>query len=140
MLITVSIRAHRCSLSWATCIQSTTSHTLSLRYILILSFNLRPALPNGPFSSGFQIRILYAFFISPMRATFPAHAIFLVFIIMIIFGEAYKLWSSSLCSLLQSPTTSCLLGPNISPCSMFSCKLICILPPVGDFKFHTLEK
>jgi hypothetical protein len=30
-----------------------------------------------------------------------------------IFVEAYKLWSSSLCSLLQPPATSSLLAPNI---------------------------
>jgi hypothetical protein len=34
--------------------------------------------------------------------------------------EAYKLWSSSLCSLLHPPTTSSLLGPNILLSTMFS--------------------
>jgi hypothetical protein len=29
------------------------------------------------------------------------------------FGEEDKLWSSSLCSFLQSPATSSLFGPNI---------------------------
>jgi len=42
-----------------------------------------------------------------------AHFIFLVLIIPTVFGEAYNLWSSSLCSLLQSPATSCLSGTNI---------------------------
>jgi hypothetical protein len=31
-----------------------------------------------------------------------------------------KLWSSSLCSLLQSPAPSSLLGPNILPSTLFS--------------------
>jgi hypothetical protein len=40
-------------------------------------------------------------------------------IILTICGEVYKLWSSSLCSLLQPPTTS-LLGPNILLSNLFS--------------------
>jgi hypothetical protein len=35
-------------------------------------------------------------------------------------GEEYKLWSSSLCSFLQSPVTSSLFGSNILPSTLFS--------------------
>jgi hypothetical protein len=48
-----------------------------------------------------------------MRATSPAHLIYLDLITLIIFIEAYILCSSPLCSLLQPYTTSSLLVPNI---------------------------
>jgi hypothetical protein len=78
--------------------------TYSLRSILILSYHLHLGLPT---------EMLYAFFISPMCTTCPIALILFDLVTVIIFGEAYNLWSSSLCHLLQPPANSSLVGPYI---------------------------
>jgi len=78
----------------------TPSYPISLRSILILVFHLRLSLPNCLFPSGSPTKILYSFLISPMLATCPAQLILLDLIIIMIFSQAYNLWSSSLCSFL----------------------------------------
>ena len=50
---------------------------------------------------------------SPIRATCPAQLILLDFISRTILGEVYKPFTSLFCSLIHSPVTSTLLGPNI---------------------------
>jgi hypothetical protein len=100
--------------------QSTPSHPLSLRSILILSTHLCLGLPSGLLPSGFHTNILYAFLFSPIRATCHAHLIILDLIILIILEEEYKLWSFSLCTFLQPPVTSSLFGPNILLNTLFS--------------------
>jgi hypothetical protein len=57
------------SLSWARCTQSTPSHPLSPRSILILSYHLRLSLPNCVSPSCFPTKILYAFLISLIHPT-----------------------------------------------------------------------
>jgi hypothetical protein len=51
--------------------QSTPSHPISLRYILILSTHLRLGLPSGLLPYGFPTNILYAFLFSPHVCYMP---------------------------------------------------------------------
>jgi hypothetical protein len=111
--------AHHFSLSWARLIQSIPPHPTSWIYILILSSHLRLGLPNR-LLSGFPTKTLHTHFPFPIRATCPAHLILLYFIIRTILGEQYRSLSSSVCSFLQSPVNSSLLGPNILLNNLFS--------------------
>jgi hypothetical protein len=74
---------------------------------------LRPA----PFR--FTGHNFYAFLMYHMTVTCPAHLILHDLITVTIFGGAYKLWSFSLCSLLQSHAISSLLGTNIPLSTLF---------------------
>jgi len=79
-----------------------------------IQFNIvSPSPPNSSMRSlpfRFSHQILYAFLISPMSSRFPAHFIPMDLITLIIFGEAHKIRSSSLCILLHSTAPSSLLG------------------------------
>jgi hypothetical protein len=70
-------RALHLFLSLARPFQSALPHPTSPRSILILSTHLSIGLPSGLFPYGFATNNLYAFFFSPIRATWPAHLILL---------------------------------------------------------------
>jgi len=59
-------------------------------YYVTSASHLRLGLPSGLVPSGFRAEILYAFLITPTRATYLANLIFLDIIILIMFSEAYK--------------------------------------------------
>jgi len=70
--------------------------------ILIYIYMLRSFL-RGHVVSCFPVKILFLFFFSSIRATFPAHLTLLVVITPVIFVEGEKLRSSSLCRRLHYP-------------------------------------
>jgi hypothetical protein len=72
-----------------------------------------------------------------MRAICPNHPILLDWITLIISGEECNLQSPSLCSALQAPATSTLLGPNILLSTLFSDTLnLCSSHSVTDQVTH----
>jgi hypothetical protein len=112
----------------------TFSHLVSLRSNLISSSHLRLGLLSGlPLSYSDQNFVC----ISPMRATCPAYHI-VIDLITLIFGQAYKLWNSSLCSVLKLPGTSSLWGPDILLSTLFLNTLnLCSSLSVTEFHTHT---
>jgi hypothetical protein len=77
------------------------SHPIFLWYILILSSHQHLGLPSGLFHSGFPPKTLYGLIFSPLHVTCPVALVPLDLIILIILGDKYKLWSSSLCCFLH---------------------------------------
>jgi hypothetical protein len=103
----------------------------------MLSSHLCLSLHSGLLPSGLPTKMLYAPLTSPMRATYPAHLILLALITLTILGEDYKPCSSSLCSFLQPPVTSSLLGQNIILSTLFSYTLnLCSSLKVRDKVSH----
>ena len=84
-----------------------------LKIHLNITFPPTPGSPKWSLSPRFSYQNpLYASPL-PIRATCPAHLILSSFITRTILGEEYRSLSSSLCSFLNYPVTSSLLGPNI---------------------------
>ena len=138
--ITALTSVRHLSLSWANPIQSTFPHHTSWRSILILSTHLRLGLPSG---LGFphQDPIHPPLLTYTRHMTNPSHSS-RFYHPHNIQGEQYKSFSSSLCSLLHSPVTSSLLGPNILLNTMFCSQTpsASFPPSMSATKFHTHTK
>jgi hypothetical protein len=102
------------------CIQSTVSHPISRRSILILSSYLRLGLPNSIFPSGFNTKIVYVFLPSPHACYIPRPSHRISFDHRNAFSEEYKVWSSLVNNFLHLIVTSSVLGPNILLSTLFS--------------------
>jgi hypothetical protein len=101
-------------LSWTRCIQSTPSHPMSLRPILILSSYLCLGLLCGLFPSGFPTTILYAFLSShACYIHHPSHPLF---------DHPNNIWWSVqvMKLLIMQSSLASLLGPNIPLRTLFS--------------------
>jgi hypothetical protein len=73
-----------------------------------------PRTSNWSLPSSFASSILYTFLIIPIYATCHTHPTLLDMIILIIFGEQYKLWGSS----LLLPDVLCLMQDEIIFCNI----------------------
>jgi hypothetical protein len=91
---------HR-SLSWATWIQSTSSHPIYLRSILILSSHPRPGMAKWPFRLSNQNSACISHMSHAYYMPRSCHSPW--FITLLISDEEYRLWSSTFCKLLQPP-------------------------------------
>ena len=114
------------------CIPST-----SWRFTLILSSHKCLGFQSGLLPSGFPTKALYAPLFFPFRATCPTPLILHYLMTWIISGDKHRSRSSSLCSLLHSPVTLSLLGPNMFLSTLLSSSLsLCSSLNDGDQVSH----
>jgi hypothetical protein len=92
---------------------STSSHHTSLRYVLILSHNIRFTISSAFFCEVFRLNISDIHLLIRITCPNTLQSPQFNHPINICWGEGCKLWISSLRNFLHPPITSCLLRPNV---------------------------
>jgi len=98
-------------------------HTFSTYFIKVHSNIIFPStlrFSNWSLSLRFSSQNFVCISHIPMWDTCTTHFYVFELITLTIFGEAYKLWSSSLCPLLHSHYHYVPLGPNTAPSNLLS--------------------
>ena len=125
--------------------QTNPIHTLT-SYFFQIYFNILSSMPMSskwPLSAGFPTITLYAFLCFPIHATSPNPCILLhlVVLLILVFGQKYRSWSSSLCNFLHLPITCTLLCRNILLSILFSnTPALCSSHNMIDQVSHTYKK
>jgi hypothetical protein len=118
-------------------IQSMPPHPTSWRSVLILSSHICMGFPSSLFPSGFPAKAVYSPPLSPHACYMPSPSHSSRNVTQTILGKEYRSLSSTLCSILQPPITSTLLGPNIHLSTLFSNTLAYIPPSMWMTKSDT---
>jgi hypothetical protein len=87
------------------------THPLNISPLFII-VSYRPGSCYWSLSVRFRFKNFYVFIFCLIPPTSSLNLVLLQFIILILFGEEYELWSSSLCRFLQTSAACYFLGPN----------------------------
>jgi hypothetical protein len=88
------------------------SHPTNSPRSISLVFSSHLFLPSAHIPWDFRTKILHAFYVSSIRATYPAHQNFPDFNILTVLSDLHKSRSFTLCIILSCLLISSLLDPN----------------------------
>jgi hypothetical protein len=138
----VHYRVHKSlhwSLSWTRSVQFILPHSIFLRSILILSNHQSLGLPSSLFSSSFHIKIIYAFFFSPIRANVlpTLSSLTWSFLLYLEKTTSYEAPHCAVFSNLLSLHFSSVQIFSSAPCSQTPSVYVPPLRPENKFDAHT---